>query len=79
MRAGSKVQVGRCPLCRPYARKEEARESEPWTWQGAACGHGREAGDLGSENQRLKGEGGHVWTPLRTFTGHFHDVLSCEL
>ena len=37
------------------------REREPWTWQGAACGHGREGGDVGSENQRPKGEGGHVW------------------
>ena len=43
MRAGSKLQVGRCPLCRPYAGEEEARESEraldlarsglqPWPW-----------------------------------------------
>lgn len=78
MRAGSKVQAGKCPLCRPHVGEEEARESEPWTWQGAAS-HGREAGDVGSENQRLKGEGGHVRTPLSTFTGHFHDVLSCEL
>ena len=62
-------QVGRCPPCRPYAGEEEAREREPWTWQGAACGHGREGGDVGSENQRPKGEGGHVRTPLSTCVG----------
>lgn len=28
LRAGSKVQVGRCPPCRPYAGEEEARERQ---------------------------------------------------
>ena len=33
------------------------REREPWTWQGAACSHGHEAGDVGSEKPKTKGRG----------------------
>ena len=54
---GAGGQVGRCPPCRPYAGEEEAREREPWTWQGAACSHGHEAGDVGSEKPKTKGRG----------------------